>query len=90
MDASSLPKRVSGAFLLLSFASVSGILVSIFYSGYLAIAIGVIVQVITIGTKRPTSASDRALVCYLSTASILLGVGAILLGIVTKFLASLR
>lgn len=89
MDASSLPKRVSGAFLLLSFASVSGILVSIFYSGFLAIAIGVAVQVVAIGTKQPTSASDRALVSYLSTVCILLGVGAILLGIATKFLASL-
>ncbi|XZE33639.1 hypothetical protein SH501x_004432 [Pirellulaceae bacterium SH501] len=89
MDASSLPKRVSGAFLLLSFASVSGILISIFYSGYLAIAIGMAVQVIAIGTKQPTSASDRSLVSYLSTASILLGVGAILLGIVTRFLASM-
>lgn len=90
MDASSLPKRVSGDFLLLSFASVSGILASIFYSGYLAIAIGVVVQIIAIGTNRPTSPSNRKLVNYLSTASIVLGGGAILLGIVTEFLASLR
>ena len=41
MEKTDTPSRISGAFLILAFCSFAGILASIAYSGYVAIAIGI-------------------------------------------------
>lgn len=81
------PTRISGAFLILAFFSFAGILASIFYSGYVAIATGLIVIALALATKYPEAKRDRTIVFSLAATSVLLGVGAITLGVVARTLA---
>ena len=72
--------------MILSFCSFAGILASIVYSGYVAIAIGIVVFAIALGTKYPDAKRDRTIVFSLAATSVLFGVGAIALGVVTRTL----
>lgn len=87
MENTYTPSRISGALLILSFWSFAGILASIVYSGYVAIAIGIVVIALAIGTKYPDAKRDRTIVFSLAATSVLLGVGAIALGVVARTLA---
>jgi NADH:ubiquinone oxidoreductase subunit 6 (subunit J) len=86
MENISTPTRVSGAFLILAFSSFVGILSSIVYSGYAAFAIGFIVVALLFGTRYPEAKRDRMIVFSLAAISMLLGVGAIALGVLVRTL----
>lgn len=85
----SSPAGTSGAFLLLTFVSFAGIVASCVYSGYVAIALGAIVVALALATKAPESKRERTIVFSLAAASVLLGVGAIALGVVSRALAEI-
>ncbi|MDE0938260.1 MAG: hypothetical protein OSA89_20325 [Mariniblastus sp.] len=89
MEHSHSPVRVSGAFLILLFCSLAGITASFVYSGYLAIILGIIAIALAMGTKSPESKRDRTIIFSLAGISVLLGVGAIAIGIVSRALAQL-
>ena len=89
MEKTYTPSRISGAFLILAFCSFAGILASIAYSGYVAIAIGIVVIALVLGTKYPDAKRDRTIVFSLAATSVLLGVGAITLGVVARTLAQM-
>jgi energy-converting hydrogenase Eha subunit A len=88
MENTSAPSRISGAFLILAFCSFAGILASI-YSGYVASVIGIVVIALALGTKYPDAKRDRTIVFSLAAISVLLGVGAITLGVVARTLAQM-
>ena len=89
MENSYSAARVSGALLILAFCSLAGIASSFLYSGYLAIMLGIIAIALAIGTKSPESKRDRTNIFSMAAISVLLGVGAIALGIVSRALAQL-
>lgn len=81
------PARVSGSFLILAFIAFAGIVASLVYSDYLAIALGVIVVALAMGTKAPESKRDRTIVFAMSAISMLLGIGGIAVGVVARAFA---
>jgi NADH:ubiquinone oxidoreductase subunit 6 (subunit J) len=89
MENTYTPSRISGAFLLLAFCSFAGILASFVYSGYVAIAIGIVVIALALGTRYPDAKRDRTIVFSLAATCVLLGVGAITLGVVARMLAQM-
>lgn len=87
MENTYTPARLSGAFLILAFCSFAGIVASVVFSGYVAMAIGVIVMALALGTKSPETKRDRVIVFSMAGLSFLLGCGAIVLGVVARALA---
>lgn len=86
MASNDSPTKFSGSLLLLTFLSVAGIVASLLYSGYLAIAIGGFVIALALLTKSPDAQRDRTIVFAMAGVCILLGVGAISLGVVARSL----
>ena len=86
MEDTYAPSGISGAFLILTTCSLAGIAASVFYSGYLAIAIGGAVLALALATKSFLAKRDRTVVFSLAGASILLGAGAIALGVLARIL----
>ncbi len=87
MDNTSSPDRVSGALLILAFCSLAGMDASVLYSGYLAIFLGIISIALAVGTKSSESKRDRTIIFSMAVTSVLLGVGAIVFGIVSRAIA---
>ena len=81
------PAQLPGAFLILAFCGFAGILSSLVYSGYLAILLGILAIALAIGTKSLQRQRHRTLVYSMGGASVLLGVGALALGMVARLLA---
>lgn len=87
MERSTTHNRVSGAFLILAFMSIAGILISLFYSGYAAILLGIVAFALAFATNLPESRRQRWIVFSLAATSFMLGCGAIALGVIARSLA---
>lgn len=88
MENSKTSQHLSGALLIHSLVSAVGIISAIFFSGYLAIILGILALGLLIATNNPESKRDRIIATSLATLSVLLGVGAIALGMIARSITS--
>ncbi|MFN3193014.1 MAG: hypothetical protein ACE361_21065 [Aureliella sp.] len=87
MESNAQTPSIAGSTMILSGMCVLGILASLAFSGYAAIALGIFAIILAAITGQPRSPKDRVVVFSLAGLSILLGIGAVVLGMVASALS---